>query len=152
MRFCWMGIDGNSPRVRAEEGFKHPVLEENWNGTTRSELHALGSTIYKIITSKRPHYELQDWMVNWIQERNYPDVADDHVEGWMVQLWLQDGIYPDVSEVKLGDIISKCWRDQFNSAEEVAQSIQSEIGSSSCTACSVKTPFSCKCVGNTGVN
>ncbi|KAF2174381.1 kinase-like protein, partial [Zopfia rhizophila CBS 207.26] len=107
--FAGSGIDGTPPRVRAEEGFKHPVLEENRNGTMRSELHALGSTIYEIITSKRPHYELQDWM------------------GWMVQLWLQEGIYPDVSEVKLGDIISKCWKGQFNFSEEVAQSIQSEI-------------------------
>lgn len=129
--FAGSGIDGKPPRVRAEEGFKHPVLEENWNGTMQSELHALGSTIYEIITSKRPHYELQDWMVHWIREHNYPGVADDHVEGWMVQLWLQEGIYPDVSGVKLGDIISKCWKGQFNSAEEVAQSIQSEIGSSS---------------------
>jgi serine/threonine protein kinase len=51
--FAGSGIDGKPPRVRAEEGFKHPVLEENRNGTMRSELHALGSTIYEIITFKR---------------------------------------------------------------------------------------------------
>ena len=68
-------------------------------------------------------------MVSWIRERNYPGVADDHVEGWMVQQWLQEGIYPDVYEVKLGEIISKCWKGRFNSAEEVAQSIQNEMGS-----------------------
>ncbi|ORX92387.1 hypothetical protein BCR34DRAFT_439800, partial [Clohesyomyces aquaticus] len=53
--FARSSIDRNPPRVRAEEGFKHLVLKENWKGTMQSELHALGSTIYEIITSKRPY-------------------------------------------------------------------------------------------------
>ncbi|KAF1993987.1 kinase-like protein, partial [Amniculicola lignicola CBS 123094] len=103
--FAGSGIDGNPPRVRAEEGFKHPVLEENWKGTMWSELHALGSTIYEIITSKRPHKNFKTgWLIGF---------ESATAQGWMVQLWLQEGIYPDVSEVKLGDIISKCWKGQF---------------------------------------
>jgi serine/threonine protein kinase len=115
--FAGSGIDGDPPRAhRAEPGFMHPIIEFNWNGMMEAELHALGSTIYEIMTTKRPHYELQDWMVNWIR-KYHPGVADDRVEAWMVRSWVEARIYPDVSEVKLGKTISKCWKGHFNSAK-----------------------------------
>jgi len=136
--FAGSGIDGQPPKIFAEEGFKHPVMEENENATIQAELHALGSTIYEIITSTTPHNQLQPWMAQWIRDRNFPGVSDDHVEGWMVDAWFQEGKYPDVAGVTLGDIITKCWKGQFQSAQEVAQSIERELGSS--TPCTLKLP------------
>jgi hypothetical protein len=54
------GIDGKPPKVYAQDGFKHPVMEENEQRTMKAGLHALGSTIYEIITSEMPHYKLED--------------------------------------------------------------------------------------------
>jgi hypothetical protein len=45
----------------------------------------------------------------------------------MVHEWLKDGIYPDVADIKLGDVIGKCWRGYFKSAKEVAESIEREM-------------------------
>lgn len=86
----------------AECGFKHPTE----HATIQAELHALGSTIYEIITSSRP------WK---------------GIEEGLCCKWIEEGKYPDVSEVKLGATIAKCWKGEFGSAEKVAQSIESEI-------------------------
>jgi serine/threonine protein kinase len=104
--FAGSGIDGEPPTVWAESGFKHPKMDENELGTIRAELHALGSTIYEIITSSQPHGKAEEWIVHQ---------------------WIQEGKYPDVKEVKLGDIITKCWKGEFESAGKVAQTIEREI-------------------------
>ena len=104
--FAGSAIDDEPCTVWAESGFKHPNDDENERATIRAELHALGSTIYEIITSSQPHGK---------------------VEEWVVAQWIRDDKYPDVQEVVLGDIIMKCWKGQFVSAKEVAQSIEHTI-------------------------
>jgi len=64
----------------------------------------------------------------WIRDLDNPDISDNnHIEGWMVSKWMKEGIYPDVTGIELGDVIVKCWKGQFRSAREAAQSIQHEI-------------------------
>lgn len=135
--FAGSGIDGQPPRVRPQDGFKHPDLEEGKKGTIKSELHALGSTIHEIVTSLKPYSQVEDWMVKYVKEKNWPGVPQDGLEDWIIKadelitLWFRENRYPDVNDVMLGDIIVKCWKGQFNNAEEIAQSIEKEMHSSS---------------------
>ncbi|CAK7225050.1 hypothetical protein SCUCBS95973_005729 [Sporothrix curviconia] len=99
------------PIVWAEGGFRHPgdTNPQTRTGTMLCELHALGSTIYELITSKLPHRNSEeDWA------------------GEAVRL-LCEGKYPDVSNVVLGDIIQKCWKTEFTSAQQVADSIYKRL-------------------------
>jgi serine/threonine protein kinase len=134
--FAGSGIDGLPPRVRPQDGFKHPDLDEGKNGTIKSELHALGSTIYEIVTSSKPHGQIEDWMVEYVKKMNWPGVPRDELEDWISQedglitLWFRMGRYPNVNDLTLGDIISKCWKGRFSSAEEVALSIEKKMGPS----------------------
>jgi hypothetical protein len=91
-------LDGEPPRVRAEDGFKHPDDEENDRGTIRSELHTLGSTIYEIITSSKPHSKLQDWMAKWAQDLIDSDASDDYLDrNWMAG-WIRALDNPDTCD------------------------------------------------------
>ncbi|KIH93627.1 hypothetical protein SPBR_09172 [Sporothrix brasiliensis 5110] len=106
--FAGSGIDGAPPVVWAEGGFRHPADRDpnTRTGTMPCELHALGSTIYELITSHGPH-----------------GTHDDDGAGMAARL-LRQGEYPDVSNVALGDIIEKCWKTEFSSAQEVVDCIR----------------------------
>jgi hypothetical protein len=127
--FAGSGIDGDEPTVRAQAGFKHPDSDENDNVTIRLEIHALGSTIYEIVTSYAPHSRFEEWMVEPIRElkRKYPrakDCPDDEAEDWMIEEWIKEGRYPDVGDVELGEVMDGCWKGRFGSAGEVARKIE----------------------------
>jgi serine/threonine protein kinase len=53
--FAGSAIDDNPSTVWAQSGFRHPDDDEVELSTTRAELHALGSTIFEIITFSQPH-------------------------------------------------------------------------------------------------
>lgn len=53
-------IDGKKALMVAEKGFRHPGLAEYQLPTIRGEIHALGSTIYEIVTEKTPHQGLEE--------------------------------------------------------------------------------------------
>jgi serine/threonine protein kinase len=95
-------IDGEKATIVAEGGFRHPDRAEYLLPTLRSELHSLGSTIYELITGAKPFKDLG---------------------GEEVQKLLEDGTYPDVSRLVLGDIISRCWRGEYQSSAEVAEAV-----------------------------
>lgn len=101
--FAGSAIDDNPSTVWAQSGYRHPDDDEVEHSTTRAELHALGSTIFEIITSSQPHGQ---------------------VEEWIVAQWIREGKYPDIKNIVLGDIIMKCWKGGFKSAKEVAQDIE----------------------------
>lgn len=105
--FAGSGIDDKLPTVWGEAGFAHPDHQEVRHATIPAELHALGSTIYEIITCFRPHSE---------------ELRDSVIESWF-----RDGIYPEVHDIPLGDIMLKCWKGGFESAKEVAEEIKLQI-------------------------
>ncbi|KAL9123619.1 MAG: hypothetical protein Q9217_006965 [Psora testacea] len=64
----------------------------------RSDLFALGSVIYYILTGHDP----------------YDTLSDDEVAGRY-----SHGLFPDVSGIIYGDVIHGCWRGRFSTAQEV---------------------------------
>lgn len=100
--FAGSAIDRTASTVWAQSGFRHPCDEEERASTIKAELHALGSTIFELITTKEPHEGVEDYIIDQM---------------------LAEGKYPDVTNVTLGDVITKCWRGEFASALEVAKCI-----------------------------
>ena len=74
--------------------------------TVRTDLFALGSTIYEIVTSRQP----------------YEDLEDDEVEA----LYSQQ-VFPSVQELPCGQVIIDCWRCEVQTAEEVMMWLQAEM-------------------------
>ena len=105
--FAGSAIDDVRPTVVAEDGFQHPDVSKN--ATIQAEIHALGSAIFELMTFTLPH---------WREEGK--------VEGMAATL-LREGKYPDVTDVVLGNVITKCWKGEFTSAHEVADSINSKV-------------------------
>ncbi|KAF2245204.1 kinase-like protein [Trematosphaeria pertusa] len=68
------------------------------NPSIKSELFALGSTMYEIWTASRPYQNEPDDIV----EENY-----------------KCRCFPDVGTLPVADIIEKCWHGTYNSADEV---------------------------------
>jgi len=106
--FAGSAIDDEKATVWADEGYRHPDDQEMEGSTIRAELHALGSTIYELITSQKPHEK-------------------EELEDGMLGLWIREGKYPDVKDVTLGNIIKKCWDGEYKSAKEVSKDIDSEL-------------------------
>lgn len=85
-------------------GFENPShhLPRDINGGTpstfQSDLFALGSTLYEVMTGNTP----------------YDDEPDDTI----TQLYSK-GLFPDVTGILCGDIIIGCWQGRFKSAAEV---------------------------------
>jgi serine/threonine protein kinase len=102
--FAGSSIDGEPAIVWAESGFRHPGDAEMEELTVGAELHAIGSTLYEIMTSIKPH-------------------AAAGVEEWVVAAWIRQGRYSDVAGLALGDVISHCWKGTFAPAGEVACAI-----------------------------
>ena len=110
--FSGSSMDGTkSPMPTAHEtGFAPPASDECPATPLRAELHALGSTIFEIVTGLKP----------FVEEHRQWD-SDSVIDRLML-----DGKYPDVSHLPLGDVIAKCWTwngDGFASAAEVADAI-----------------------------
>lgn len=80
-------------------------LPRDWRqpANVAADLFALGSTIYEILTGNSP----------------FEDVPSDKVE----QLY-QEKIFPDVSDLPCGDVILKCWLREFDSAQQISDSIK----------------------------
>ncbi len=100
--FSGSSIDDEAATIMAEDGYRHPDEKEYKGPTIRCEIHALGSTIYEIMTGKEPHQGLEKETIRKL---------------------LEDGQYPDVSEVSLGHVIRGCWDGSFGSAVQVAEQI-----------------------------
>jgi len=110
--FAGSAVSGDKATVWAESGFRHPDDAEVEGSSVRAELHALGSTLYEIVTSTKPH-------------------GDAGVEEWIVAAWIREGRYPSVAGVALGDVISGCWKGDFGSADEVVRAVEDALPSPS---------------------
>src|SRR6266566_1207568 len=102
--FSGSAIDRERAVISAEYGYRHPDDKEWLEPSIRCEIHALGSTLYEIITTNEPHH----------------GVDKDGVDKL-----LKEGRYPDVSGILLGDVIQKCWAGGFESAAQVADAVAS---------------------------
>ncbi|EPE06830.1 serine threonine protein kinase [Ophiostoma piceae UAMH 11346] len=111
--FAGSGIDGIRPEVWAQSGFRHPM--EELQGTVQGELHALGSTIYEIVTSTCPH---------WEEEK--AEVDKGWGEGKADEL-MRSGKYPYITGILLGDVIAKCWAGEFTTSQSVLEAIDQEV-------------------------
>jgi serine/threonine protein kinase len=78
--------------------------------TIRTDLFALGSTLFEILRCGRAPYF----------DRGSQEVGE----------LFRDGVFPDVEECgrPWGDVILRCWSGEFESAAEVAEVVPAEIG------------------------
>ncbi|KAK3292911.1 uncharacterized protein B0H64DRAFT_444226 [Chaetomium fimeti] len=106
--FAGSSIDDIPHTVVAQDGFRHPDDDEAMGDTLRAEIHALGFTIFEIMTSTCPH---------WCEEEE---------TGMALDLMRKD-VYCDIDGVVLGCVISACWEGNYVSAEEVAEGIEVEL-------------------------
>ncbi|OIW30486.1 kinase-like protein, partial [Coniochaeta ligniaria NRRL 30616] len=83
-------------------------LPRSWDeeSTVRTDLFALGSTIYEIMTGRQP----------------YDDLPDDEVETRYSQQ-----IFPPVQGVHCEQVIMACWRGEVSSAKEAMALIHAEM-------------------------
>lgn len=83
-------------------------LPRDWRepSTATTELFALGSLVYEIMTGREP----------------YAEVKDDEVEALFVEKK-----FPPVDDLPCGDVMMKCWLGEVKSAEEVYLLIKAKI-------------------------
>ena len=93
----------NSGDVLGFENSSHHMprdIDGSIPSTTQSDLFALGSTLYEIMTGRRP----------------YEGKSDEAI----TQLYCS-GCFPDVTGVLLGPIMIRCWQSWLKSATEVLE-------------------------------
>lgn len=103
--FSGSSIDGSYFSAMENARF---CLPRPWEAisTVETDLFALGSTMYEIMTSTQP----------------YAEYTNDEVE----DLYKRE-MFPEVGNVPCGKVITMCWRRQAPSAEEVHQLIATEL-------------------------
>ena len=100
--FAGSAIDDLPPLVCYETS--HELPDEDIS--VRTELFALGSTTYEIMTGSKP----------------YKDLPDHEVSAAF-----SEGRYPDLKSISVfGSTILKCWMQNYTSAEEALQDVISE--------------------------
>lgn len=97
--------------------------------TIRSDLFALGSTLYELSAGKIPYSNMYPVESDAVRRSNDHAIimariqrkqqADSKVEALYTQR-----IFPDVSGLFGGDIITRCWKGEFPSAKAVLFSFQ----------------------------
>ncbi|PIA16516.1 hypothetical protein COEREDRAFT_86911 [Coemansia reversa NRRL 1564] len=85
------------------EDARYTLPRDNYTPNVKSEIFALGSTMYEIMQGKKPYNNLDDEEV----EKRYRSQE-----------------FPDTSNIQyMGKIINGCWFQEYNSAEEMVQAI-----------------------------
>lgn len=100
--FAGSSIDGCPPLALPSLHSEHPRWPAAYP-TLRSELFALGSTLYEAETTNQPYHDKKDSEI--------------------LALFQQD-IFPDTTKLVLGDLIRKCWFAQYQDTREVVLDIQ----------------------------
>lgn len=85
-------IDGQDSFICYETSHEHPDIEDI---SAKSELFALGSTFYEIVTGSKPYKELEG-----------SEISDEYAQGRYATL---------VSLPAFKDIIAKCWAQDYTS-------------------------------------
>jgi serine/threonine protein kinase len=101
--FAGSSIDGEPALIGYETTHELPNQPA---ASVDSELFALGSTLYEIMTGSIPYAGLSDSSIRAAYQKNdFPDI--NHLEA-------------------LRDIITSCWQRQYQSADEILVDIQGE--------------------------
>lgn len=105
--------------------------DPNDPNTVRSDLFALGSTLYELAHCKAPYSELYPQQPTSLDSDTYNSYCKlqeqaDH----KVQHLFSQKIFPEVSGSFCGGTIQGCWEERFASAEEVLSSYKGEIAKS----------------------
>lgn len=101
--FAGSSMDGQEPLICYETSHEHPDI----TGISRaSELFALGSTFYEIMTGCKPHKELSDAeIVHAYTAGNYPSL---------------------VSVAAFNNIIHRCWTQAYGNVDELLEDVRAE--------------------------
>lgn len=91
--------------------------------TTQSDLFALGSTLYELVTGNNPYSNLYPVEPKDIIQSSDPDVISDRLQREQqvdveVEQRYRNRVFPDVSDVFRGDVILGCWNGDISSAEQ----------------------------------
>ena len=98
--FAGSSLDGAQCLSWYETSHSHPDMMDP---SPQSELFALGSTFYEIVESSRPFEGLEEMV---IQES------------------FRDGRFPDLESLPLGNVIAKCWRQEYETVNEAVSGYQ----------------------------
>jgi serine/threonine protein kinase len=103
--FSGSSIDGSYFSALESARF---CLPRGWEvpSTVATDLFALGSTIYEIMTGTQP----------------YAHCTDEEVEALFME-----GTFPPVDGIACGELIKRCWHSEVQSAEEIRLSIKTEV-------------------------
>ncbi|TPX14918.1 uncharacterized protein E0L32_005027 [Thyridium curvatum] len=101
--FSGSSIDDQPALVVENARFFLPRNRQEDQSSVLTDLFALGSTIYEIMTTQQP----------------YEDLDEEEVEARYIH-----GDFPGVEGVVCGDIINKCWTQQYAAATAVYNSIE----------------------------
>lgn len=99
--FAGSSIDGSAPSVLPSPHSEHPNLP-SMKPSIRSEMCALGSTLYEVETTQQP----------------YHDKSDKDIE----ELFGAEH-FPDTSALMLGEVIRKCWKTEYEDVGEVVKDV-----------------------------
>ena len=101
--FAGSSIDGQAPLICYETSHEHPEIEGISIG---SEVFALGSTFYEIMTGSKPYKELSD-----------PEICDAYTQGNFPSL---------ASLTAFNDVIAKCWAQGYLDVDELREDVKAE--------------------------
>ncbi|KAL5351273.1 hypothetical protein ACLOAV_003125 [Pseudogymnoascus australis] len=102
--FAGSGIDEEPPLICYETSHEHPSIGDT---SIKSEIFALGSTFYEIMTGSKPYKELSD-----------PKICDAY----------ELGKCPGLNSLTaLNDIIAKCWAQEYANIDALLVDIKEEV-------------------------
>ncbi|KAF1958341.1 hypothetical protein CC80DRAFT_524489 [Byssothecium circinans] len=99
--FAGSSIDGSAPSVLPSPYSEHPTMPST-RPSIQSEMFALGSTLYEVETAQRPYHDKSD-----------KDIKE----------LFRTGDFPDTSALMLGEVISKCWRVEYEDVSKAVKDI-----------------------------